>query len=384
MSQKASKEIVTTSTGGKDYLSRLPNKIVQDIFDRSFDWCRPYGTLSKKLLPFSESSLYSGPFIRNFKSFTRLVRTLQSRPASSQLLTTLGIMDYSTEIAGEQTIDHSSSQILLLSLPPNLRDFRTTWYLSLPPHSVPPSLFTASTTIRVPIITLENLEIDFGNAAKWISTLPSIDTLEFTNWHSFIELYDNTLEMSFPSVRDFTVTGQGAADPEVSLVVNACRPLESLCLFREPILEEEEVSPEVSFDELLSNIGPSFATLLTLSLFSTMPNTVDGESLVNFVNLRQLNLDFVGGLPELHQSVRQLVNLVGFRVGCQDYDRNSLPELVQGRSRLAKLKSLSLNQISFVEGRHFDPDDSAQFSQFVIKEEDAEREEEEEYEIFKC
>ncbi|GAA5956830.1 hypothetical protein JCM3765_006613 [Sporobolomyces pararoseus] len=384
MSQKTSMDLVAASTGGKDYLSRLPNEIVQDIFDRSFSWCRPYGALSKKLLPFSERSLYSDLFIRNFKSFARLVRTLQSRPALSQLVTTLEILDYSTEIAGEQTIDHSSSQILLLSLLPNLRDFRTTWYLSLPPHSVPPSLSAALTTIRVPIITLENLEIDFGNAAKWISTLPSIDTLEFTNWHSFIELYDETLEISFPSVRDFTVTGQGAANPEVSLVVNACHPLESLCLFREPILEEEEESPEVSFDELLSNIGPSFATLTTLSLFSTMPNTVVGESLVSFVNLRHLNLDFVGGLPELHQSVLQLVNLVEFRVGCQDYDWNSLLELVQGRSRLVKLKYLSLDQIRFKEGRRFDPDDREQVSQFdiPIKEEEEEEEEEEERDMY--
>ncbi|GAA5994445.1 hypothetical protein JCM5350_007037 [Sporobolomyces pararoseus] len=371
-------DVADTSTSGKDYLSRLPNEIIQDIFDRSFSFVYPYGALSRKLLPFYERTLYSNLFIRNSKSFTRLLGTLEAQPSLGRLVESLEIMDCSDHyVIPQQQVDRSEAQLRLLSILPNLRNFNTTWYLSLSPRLATTTLSNTLRLVDVPIVKTQGSRVDLAQAFEWISALPSVEDLHFSNWHLDVIIHQSPVDFSFPSVKCLSISGQGATNPDVSVVINACPLLEDLSLFEEPRTGGRG-GGAVSFQKIFSSIQTAYTTLTTLSLFSTMSNTIVGAALANFLNLRHLSLDDVGRLPELHQSVLKLVNLVEFIIGCQDYEWNSLLELVQGRSRLLNLEHLSLNQIRLRRGRRFDPDDSAQLSQFVLKKEEDQLEEEEE------
>ncbi|GAA5957002.1 hypothetical protein JCM3765_006668 [Sporobolomyces pararoseus] len=352
---------MTTSTGGgKDYFSLLPNEIIQDIFDRAISSYRPpQATISKRLLPFFQSSLYRRLLLGTLDSIQKALSTLEKKPYLGKTTREVEVLYHTyTEPGADRKLD--SNQILrLLSFLPNLQEFHTTWYLALPPTFQHTSISNTLKSITVGVTPVEHGSIELEDVARTIAALPTLESLEVTGWN-FYEQSELSLADKFQNVKTLAMSGGGVAESEASVLINNCPHLEELSLILD-ILSEDVDS---DFDEVLSSIEVSSASLTSLTLYSFFKNVGLGSSLSNFTSLRYLSLENILIFPELHRAIHSLPNLETLVVATKDYEWNDLLELVQGPTRLANLRTLKLNQISFMTwtGTQFDPDDPVHVS----------------------
>ncbi|GAA5981612.1 hypothetical protein JCM5350_008049 [Sporobolomyces pararoseus] len=357
-------DMTASSRGGKDYFSLLPNEILQDIFDRAVSSYKPpQATISKRLLPFFQASLYRRLCLDTLDSIQKVLTTLQAKPYLGRPTHEAEVMYYAHPNSGNDRKLDSTQILHLLSFLPNLKEFYTTWYLALPPTFKHNSISNTLNSLSVGVTPVEFGSIELADVARSIAALSTIEWLEITGWNIYEES-GPPLTDEFRNVKTLTIIGGGVAESKASFLINNCPRLEELSLLLDPLSEDIDSD----FDDVLSSVDASCcASLTSLTLYSSFDNSTGlGSSLSKFTSLRHLSLHNLLVFQELHEAVLSLSNLETFDVASTDYEWNDLLELVEGPTRLANLRTLKLNQVNFVTwtGTQFDPDNSLHVALF--------------------
>ncbi|GAA6018035.1 hypothetical protein JCM11491_000040 [Sporobolomyces phaffii] len=322
-----------------DRLSRLPNELLDTIFDLAYPYCYPYRPprfpLSKRLRPFQERLLYGRITLRSVDRFYSLYRTLDLDSTRGELVTEIAICSQSRPRNYPSRVSLDD----LLSKLPNLvtLDFPVgSSHYEAPSGAVMSRLSGVTKVIALIQDSgpAHDLAFKMTNLAS-LSMLPNLNELEIREWPSFdAEDHQRSASFSFEKVERLAVVGDGADEETVLRIVNLCPNLLYLGLV-------STYDEDAFFPDLLPLLP---VTLRSLRLFSPCGSFAPCDSLLpRFSQLRQLELDHNCYSTGICHTLAQLPNLVGIRLWNGKVDYRNLAALVSGPSRLVELKSITLN-----------------------------------------
>jgi len=180
----------------------------------------------------------------------------------------------------------------------------------------------------------EEDRIDVADLSRY-ETLPNLETLEIYDWDE--EDYGQVRRSNnfvLPKITSLKVTG-GGADSTVRALVDACPSLKHLTL----------VPWTGHSNELMRQLLPHLPdTLYSLALTSSVrPNNPLDKLFPRFKQLRSLHLDDGSYTRNLHLALLQLPCLANLRLGNSPINLVGLRTLISGPSRLASLRSITLD-----------------------------------------
>lgn len=235
------------------------------------------------------------------------------------------------------------------------------WFISPTTATVPYSMISSLREVSLPLTYGENLDVSF-QVLSWIANIPTIEDVSLTHWHFYKES-DEPVEWSMSHVEKLSVSGFGAAGPEVSTFINACTSLDSLTLWVTDGLTDNDPS----FEDLLPLLRPISSSLTSLSLTSIDRNVSVGGSLANFPRLIHLELEGVIPLLEFGPALTRLGSLTHLALKeLTEYDWAGLVPLLHGPERLPSLTNLGLGSVLGITGRRFDPSNPIHVLEFKI------------------
>ncbi|GAA5830464.1 hypothetical protein JCM5353_005854 [Sporobolomyces roseus] len=339
-----------------DHFSSLPNELLQDIFDLAYRSCsrwlpRPLA-LSSRLHPFLENAIYSDIALADHHLAPRLLllsQALSSRRQLGEKVMMVRFVDWDGEDDYKLAVETARNVRSLLRLTPNLRYFA--YDTSLPYIPFIPSGYSSlrhltHITLSTPfIIDSRLLDLD---ELEWLTALPALTSLKLTEWWREMQC-SSSHDLLLPQIKHLAIEGEGAAEPVVANLVNACSALVQLKL-------------DASFTFDFGLTLPLFqSTIESLCLCaSTEELELDGSDtridnhLSHFTNLTTLELPYgviSSGTPSALLCLPNLVNLV---LGNSEVEVSALLPLIEGQDRLPHLKRITLND-EYFDLQHFDP-----------------------------
>jgi len=311
-----------------DYLSALPNELLDDIFEQAYRSSPPSQPLSKRLLPFFEKLLYRKVSLSSIVANSRFRCCIERTPRLGHLIRSLYIT--------KPTPDEEVQEVLYLL--PNLLE------LSIPQC---PSLF--ATTLqsaysfpylsRLEAITTSILEdpdeTSNLDVLAQFSQLPSLKRMRIEEWNEHEEA---VILRSAPTVLhniiSLEVQGAAADMGTVQSLLDTC-----------PSVLHLDLDCQYEF-------GPDFAQhlpLLPIALLSlhlhclyTAESTIDAK-LPRYTQLTSLRLGDGCYSLFIHATLLQLPLLVHIHLGEGGIEPDGFLSLILGATRLTSLRTSILD-----------------------------------------
>ncbi|GAA5960959.1 hypothetical protein JCM3765_007555 [Sporobolomyces pararoseus] len=325
----------TSHSTRTDHISLLPNELLGDIFDYAYSSSPPPTLpLSKRLLPFHQKHLYRQITLSSPTQVNKFLTSMSTRNENGKLVKSLEFdRDEDGVIESIEVLEN------LFPLLPNVE------HLELHPYEVDicqRSKILFSTLTNIISVTTEPAYVGEYegeyinlNSFAFLSTLPSLHTLEIYEWTYNSEIdpaFEETFEL--PYVKTLRIEGKGAEESTVAILANLCPALLHLklnCTWED----------EINFDWCISQV-PASLECLELSSCSSRPN-LSPHLFTRFTNLRSVNLDD-GCYPKtIHTTLQQLPHLRKVRLGGGAISPNGFLTLFSGPARLVHLETIVLD-----------------------------------------
>ena len=236
---------------------------------------------------------------------------------------------------GEDNAEREGNLLKVAPFLSNLREFMSSYTPPLLNGTSPPTYsFLHLRKLVTSLGASEEDRIDVADLSR-SESLPNLETLEIYDWDE--EDRDQVRRSNnfvLPKITSLKVTG-GGADSTVRALVDACPSLRHLTL-----------DPGNGRNgELMRQLLPHLPdTLYSLALTSSVrPNNPLDSSLPRFKQLRSLHLDDGSYTRNLHFALLQLPCLANLRLGNSPINLVGLRTLILDPSRLASLRSITLD-----------------------------------------
>ncbi|GAA5982543.1 hypothetical protein JCM5350_006109 [Sporobolomyces pararoseus] len=323
-----------------DHLSRLPNELLEGIFDYAYYISPPPPLpLSKRLLPFHQKHFYRQVSLSSCSQLDNFIASVSSDKEKGKIVKAI-----SFDRSNHGVIE--SIEVLEKLFPhlPNLQHFELdSGEITISSRST--NLFSTLTKITSIITepTWENFALNLDGFA-FLSNLPSLNRLEIRKWPANSTLYsDSRLVFQLPHVKTLKVEGEGAEEWTVADLVALCPALIHLEI-------ETTWSDEIDFDKLIEKVSANLESIRLSSrayLAEFSPRL-----LLRFPNLRHVDLGD-GYYPDsIGVVLQQLPQLEKIRLEGGSISSSDLVSLVSAPSRVVHLKSIILDPWVGKRGRH--------------------------------
>ncbi|GAA5951420.1 hypothetical protein JCM3765_005933 [Sporobolomyces pararoseus] len=336
------------STSRIDYLSTLPDELLETIFRDAYDKHRPRGPLSKHLLPYYERNLYRSIEFKSPQHFHDLEVTLGLKPRLGGLVRNVNFkhlwapevkwdpdcgdyIDYPFEDYWFSTNSFPFARILrhlvnlktldISNAPSYLGDVATSFLQTKSLQNL------RQFTVAVP---REKDHLDL-QALEWIADLPELQSLSLTTYY-FVYGVMGIRKMSrrLTKLKTLSIIGEWVHKEVLENLVLCCPALMSFIFDPSvasgilptllPLLPSDLRTLELHSVDIVDSLLPRFQHLTHLRLFG---NTFSDNTHLSLLQLHNLQLLEIGD-PSSHDFLAQLESLVS------------------GPTRLPELKSLSV------------------------------------------
>ncbi|GAA5835519.1 hypothetical protein JCM5353_002384 [Sporobolomyces roseus] len=347
----------------RDYLSKLPSELVDDIFHHAFDSCQPLTTpLSKTLLPFQRRQLFRFIKVPSYKSLENLCMIAESNSYIPSY-----VRHFTFEVEFDQEVESTTKESEDVGTPSN---------------SAVERFFRQSSNVQLVVISGSTRIALLFLSPSFTSSLARLESLDISStWHSLPDPLN-------PS--HYTGLGSCSKLDFFSLAIFRSSPSTENSTQSEPLLESNPFRTPVRQLVIigpLSNNAPSarqflssFDSLSLLSLYDTsdsssfVPDLLDAlpaphkldalnlgcrrhlnppirgaftGSFKRLTQLRALSLltDFSSFTSDLYSNIRALpIRILQF-ASKADVSIPELTALISGPTKHPTLQSVGLNQI---------------------------------------
>ncbi|GAA5962618.1 hypothetical protein JCM3765_006860 [Sporobolomyces pararoseus] len=313
-----------------DRLSKLPNELLDEIFQYTYDAHPPRSPLSKRLLPFFEKHRYHRVvFLRNgYRQLYSFLDSIACQPQRVKYVISLDV----------RALNPSFNQVefLLLNLPCLI-------HLGVPSETMKDRVRSKqlfSTLPNIKSVTTEPTENNVGfvdalDNFAFLSVLPSLNELQIINWSFGANpVFIEETNFSLSHVRTLRIESVIVEEPPVVGIVNSCPALRHL----ELVATHYQA---LDFTDCLSTITTDLESL-TLDSDDEIPG-VDEAALLRFTNLRSLTLGRGVYEPEIYTALQRLPLLRRIRLEGGPISPLKFLPLLRGPSRLVHLESITLD-----------------------------------------
>ncbi|GAA6018702.1 hypothetical protein JCM11491_001271 [Sporobolomyces phaffii] len=326
-----------------DRLSRLPNELLDTIFDLAYPYCYPYRPpkfpISKGLRPFQERLLYREINLSSVDQFHALSRTLDLDPTRGELVEGISIVSCSRprEDPSKVSLDDLLSRLpnlVALELPTGSHQYQE------PSESVLTKLSKVKyVTTTVHVEPPDEKWRFHPSPFAFLSALPNLVELAISAWpyhDDFVWTHTHGHAFEMRSMWGLRIEGPGAGAPNVAAFIALCPNLVHLELIT--VDGGFSSSPDSSLLRLLP------VTLQSLRLDCPMNVFAPCEQLLtHLTQLRRLDLGSACHSYDVHTALAQLPLLVSVRLGNCVVDFAGFASLVSGPSRLVHLEHITLD-----------------------------------------
>jgi len=343
-----------------DYLSSLPNELLDDIFEHAYTESPPSRPLSKRLAHWFEKHLFRKVLLSSHARSSQFLRSLSAQPRKGKFVQYLDLPERTVD--GYPDTDFYKSLFPLL---PNLIHLESAVTSLLPNDGADhfealPSL----ESLAFPIISHGNEfdedqddRLDIGQLAC-LESLPRLTSLTIYDWRIYSnESLEQSRPLSLPRLESLRIEGTGAEDATVGYLIAKCPSLRHLAIHS---TWEDDV--RAVFGAL--KIYPIMLVSLSVSIRSSAYMIVhyDEADLARFTQLRSLHLGDQCYDKAIVSTLRKLLLLVDIHLGQGPLEPDNLLPFVSGPDRLLFLKTIRLDadrgnigeKISSPSGQDFD------------------------------
>ncbi|GAA5982555.1 hypothetical protein JCM5350_006115 [Sporobolomyces pararoseus] len=327
-----------------DYLSRLPNELLEDIFNHAYSGSPPpLMPISKRLLPFHQQHLYRQVSLSSPSSVACFASSISSDEGKGKMVKAAKF-----DRTKQAVIESIEVLEKLFPLLPNVQ------HLDLQSHVFPAD--NRSTEIFKVLPSVKSVSIKAVRNSdrlvdpdyfSFLSALPSLDSLKVLNWPILDGEYDVEGNRKLAGVKTLAVEGQGAEDESVVGLVKMCPAL----LHLELVTTYDD---QVDFSCCLPDFSP---TLESLTLAANHPSSYGvpyDHLFLRFTHLRSLSLGDGLYSSTIHETLQQLPLLEKIRLEGGSISPAGFLTLVTGPTRLLHLETIVLNFYVGERGVHVD------------------------------
>jgi len=182
-----------------------------------------------------------------------------------------------------------------------------------------------------------------------LTALPALTSLKLTEWWHEMQC-SSSHDLLLPQINVLAIEGEGAAEPAVANLVNACSALVQLKL---------DSSFTFDFGLTLPLLQSNIESLCLCA--SSEEFDLDGSNsgiddhLIHFTHLTTLELPYGVISSRTPSTLLNLPNLVNLVLGNLEVEVSALLPLIEGRGRLPHLKRITLNDEDFEIRDQFNP-----------------------------
>ncbi|GAA5960928.1 hypothetical protein JCM3765_007544 [Sporobolomyces pararoseus] len=315
-----------------DYLSRLPNELLEDIFDYAYSSSPPPPMpLSKRLLPFHQKHLYRQITLSSPTQVNIFLASISSNKEKGKMV---------KEIEFDRSRDGvvESIEVLenLFPLLPNLQhlDLRSQEIEVCQQSNILFGTLTNITSvITEPVSVYDRIDLDHF---AFLSTLPSLNKLEIYDWPpstGYCLTHEGRFELAH--LKSLKIQGEGAEESTAANLAKLCPALLHLEL-------NSTWDDVLDFDRCITQI-PARPESLQLSSQYTPHANLSPHLLLRFTNLRSLDLADGCYSKTIHTALQLLPLLKKIRLGGGAISPPSFLTLLSGPARLVHLEIVILD-----------------------------------------
>ncbi|GAA5844106.1 hypothetical protein JCM3766R1_004524 [Sporobolomyces carnicolor] len=312
-----------------DRLSRLPDELLDQIFDGANDLDHPStGPLSRRLLPWHIRGLYRRVKLVKVATLEKFSRTVRSVPNLAQNVRILHVVK-TNEDKSESLLDNlveTLSRLEELRIYDHELSSRFLCYLGPDPPLPPQSLSSSLCYLRI-----EGPETNVGFPLSLFSPLESLVTLEYGNYIFPHGRVDTSTIRIMTTLANLAVEGVYSDDPAIGVFCSLCPNLVSVRL--------NAIEPE--YEDLLSFLP---AHIRNLVLWRSTPTSAEpcDQFVARFARLKSLTLDGTLYSYYVDTHLAGLSELEHLKFGHGEISLEGLRSLVAGPDRLASLETIEL------------------------------------------
>ncbi|GAA5982546.1 hypothetical protein JCM5350_006110 [Sporobolomyces pararoseus] len=320
-----------------DHLSRLPNELLEDIFDHAYCTSPPPPMpISKRLLPFHQKHLYRQVLLSSSSRVKKFLTSVSKDKEKGKIVKSL-------ELKRKKSFKIKSTEALekLFPLLPNLE------HLGFCSKAIPNSKLSKVLFLPLSKVTSFTFEIktvldydylDLGSFA-FLTAFPSLAILKLSDWPIVGDtVFEEEKDMfELECVTTLVVAGRGAEDASVAEFVKRCPAVLHLDLLT--TFDDDYTS----FLYCLPNL-PTTLEFLKLDSTAQWSNLTSYDHLLlRFTNLRSLDLGDGLYSKTIHKTLQRLPLLEKIRLGGGSISPLDFLPLLSGKTRLVNLEFVTLD-----------------------------------------